>query len=201
MEKFRLTHPEDRDETASEGGSAAFGDQNASAGSDPAPAAEHKSALDRFGAHVSSVLGAATEAAVRIQEEAREEAESTRAEAQQVRADTEEWADRTRAEADAYAADRRTEAQAEARAIVEEAERKAESVSDDAERRRQALITDLSLAEGRLRQLATGLREVAGRLDELLESPPGSETVVSEVDDGSLVEALLPLRDGEEAPM
>jgi cell division septum initiation protein DivIVA len=178
--------------------------------------------FDRFGEHLGSVLRAAKEAAARIRKEAQDEAErileqaqkeaaaageavrkdadALRAQAQQLRSDAEEWARQARTAAEADAADWRSEAQAEARRMVSEAERQAASVIKHAQRRQEALKMDDSLAEDRLRQLATGLHEVAGRLDELLTIPlekQGEEGPAA--DEGSIVEVLAPSRETEEA--
>jgi len=166
--------------------------------------------FDRFGEQVSSVLHAAREAAARIQDEAQDEAErirgqaqrdaealtkaarqdadAAREEAQQMRAEAEEWANQTRAASEAAAAEQHSEARAEATRILSEAQQQANSAREEAERRHQALTMDISLAEDHLRKLATGLHEVATRLDGLLASP-------SEPEDGeesSLVETLAP---------
>ena len=61
---------------------------------------------------------------------------------------------------------------------------------------------DISLAEDRLRTLATGLHELAGRLDTLLSTPiHGRQHALAEEDDESLVDALAPSRETEEATM
>jgi len=178
--------------------------------------------FDRLGGHVSSVLTAAEEAAVRIQEEARQEAErvreqaeneataraeaaredadATRAEAKRLRSETEEWTKQTRTAAEKYAADRRSEAEAEARTILTAAELQAAAFGKDAERRQQALKMDISLAEDRLRQLASGLHDLAARLDKLL-STPFAEAEQGDLPAGetdSLIDALGPSRETEE---
>jgi hypothetical protein len=180
-----------------------------------------ESDFDRLGDHVSSVLSAAKEAAVRIQEEARqdservreqaqkeataraeaarEDADATRAEAERLRSDAEDWTKQARTAAENYAADRRSEAEAEAREIASAAERQA-SFSKDAELRQQALKMDISLAEDRLHQLATGLHDLAGRLDKLLSTPfEGQEGDLAAGDNDSLIDALEPSRETEEA--
>jgi hypothetical protein len=178
--------------------------------------------FDRLGGHVSSVLTAAEEAAVRIQEEARQEAErvreqaeteavaraeavredadATRAEAERLRSEAERWTKQTRAAAEKYAAERRAEVEIEARKILTAAELQAASFSKEAERRQQALKMDISLAEDRLRQLASGLHDLAARLDKLL-STPFAETEQSDLVAGandSLMNALEPSRETEE---
>ena len=190
---------------------------------DQSSASREAADFDSIGEHLGSVLNAAKDAAARIRKEAQEEAdrireqahressagaeavrkdaEATRAQALELRSDAEEWARQARTASEVDAADRRAEAQAEARRIVAEAERQAASVGKHAQRRQQALKMDISLAEDRLRQLATGLHEVAGRLDELLATP-----LEQPVDDGpdaeesSIVEDLVPAREPEETP-
>jgi hypothetical protein len=184
----------------------------------PRPAtagAEHKPDFGRLGTHVGAVLGAAEEAAARIQQEARadvrrvrEKAEQeaaelvdaarrdsdvTKAQAEQIRAEAKEWADRARSEAEAYAADTRVQAEANAAEIVARAERQAIAERQDGERRQQALHLDISHAENRLRDLVTALHGLAERLDGVL-SAPGSR----EGDAETLEEALAPSARAEE---
>jgi uncharacterized phage infection (PIP) family protein YhgE len=178
--------------------------------------------FDRLGDHVSSILSTAEEAAARIQEEARQEAERLReqaqndaaacveaarqgadsimADAERLRADAEESTTEARQAADTYAADRRAEAEAQAREVLATAEREAATSSQDAERRQHALKTDVSLAEDRLRQLATGLHELAARLDKLLATPMGDDDGrgFSAGDEDSLLVAMSPTRETQE---
>jgi hypothetical protein len=149
--------------------------------------------FDRLGDHVSSVLASADEAAARIREEARQEAarvreqaqeeaaalansalqdaNATRADAEKLRSDAEVWSKQARTAADTFAADRRAEAEAEAKEIISAAEQQQHASLSEGIQRQQALETDISLAEERLRQLATGLHELAARLDGLLSKP------------------------------
>ena len=178
--------------------------------------------FDRLGGHVSSVLTAAEEAAVRIQEEARQEAERvreqaeneataraeaaredadvTRIEAKRLRSETEDWTKQTRTAAEKYAADRRSEAETEARTILTAAELQAAAFGKDAERRQQALKMDISLAEDRLRQLASGLHDLAARLDKLLSRPfaEAEQSELSTRENDSLIDALGRSRETEE---
>jgi hypothetical protein len=176
--------------------------------------------LDRIGVHVSSVLRAAEEAAERIESEARQEAgalldqarreatsktedaqqraDATIEEAARMRREAEQWASQTREAAETYSSDRRGEAEAEATEIIRQAEQEATEAAEGQERRRQALKLDISLAEERLRQLADGLYELAGRLEELL--PPRLDNGGEAGEPGSLVEALSPNRDDESSP-
>jgi uncharacterized membrane protein YqiK len=241
MDKFRFTRAGDRNEmndsqeredppAEQEHGTGArrvtsyLAAPDASPDFGPSLPAGAESDFDRLGGHVSSVLSAAKEAAVRIQEEARleaehvreqaereataraeaarEDAEATRLEVERTRSDAEDWATETRAAAERYAVDQRSEAEAEARKILSAADRQAASFSMEAERRQQALKMDISLAEDRLRQLVTGLHDLAARLDTLLSTPLGrQEGDRGAGEDGSLVEALEPSRQTEEATL
>jgi len=169
-----------------------------------------------LGAHVQSVLSAAEKAAVRIQEEAREEAERVReqakreaaaraeaarhdadaakAEAERLRSEAAEWSEQARTAAESNATGRRAEAEAESRQILLAAEQQAASLKKDAERRNHTLGVDIALAEGRLRELATALHELAERLDNLLLGPSGEEEAGDRAagNDDSLVDALTP---------
>jgi hypothetical protein len=175
-----------------------------------APAgAERDAEFGRLGSHVGAVLGAAEEAAARIEREAqaearrvREEAEAkvaglvdaargerdaAKAEAEQVRGEAREWAERTRSEAEAYAADTRKQAEAEAAEIVARAERQGVSMHQDGERRLQSLRLDISHAEKRLRDLVAALHGLADRLNSVLSAPPARED-----DTETLAKALAP---------
>jgi hypothetical protein len=174
----------------------------------------------KVGDHISSVLSAAEEAAVRIHQEARQsaellqqeaqeraascveaahrEAEATRAEAERLRSEADEWSRAARAAAEEEAVSRRAEAEAEARRILTEADREAASMSFEAERRHEALKTDIKLAEDRLRQLSTGLQKLAARLDSLLSASVEAEDDVPARRD-QLLDALGPSRELEEA--
>jgi hypothetical protein len=99
------------------------------------------------------------------------------------------------------AGERRAAAQAEARRIVAEAEEQAASASKEAQRRQQALKMDISVAEDRLRKLAMGLHEVAGRLDGLLATPLERVATEPTGDESSLMDDLAPARETEEASM
>jgi DNA repair exonuclease SbcCD ATPase subunit len=182
---------------------------------------ENDSVFDRLGEYVSSVMSAAKAAAVRIEEESRQEAErvrdlaqreatesleaaredadATRTGAERLRSETEEWTKQARTAAEKSAADRRAEAEAEAREIVAAAERHAASISEQADQRQEALKRDSSLVEERLRQLATALHDLAERLDTLLSTPPQAQE--GGADDQSLIDALGPSRETEEARM
>jgi hypothetical protein len=145
-----------------------------------------------LGRHVASVLEAAQEAAermkaearseaTRVGEEARKEAEATLAEAHRkadeleaetgrIRSEATSAADDVRARADVYAEDKRAEADEAAERIVGRAERAARERARAAEERQRALDQNVVRTEERLRQLVSGLRELAGRLDVLVAS-------------------------------
>jgi cell division septum initiation protein DivIVA len=179
--------------------------------------------LDRVVGHVGSVLHAAEEAAALIQEEARQDAErvlgdaqkeaseradaarkyagNTRADAERLRSEAEDWSAQMRDAAERDAADRRAEAESEARSILSAAERQVEALGKERERRQQSLRTDISLAEDRLRQLVSALREVATRLDMLLSasSDRQDDADVATERENTLVDAIAPSREREEA--
>jgi len=191
--------------------------ESMAAASDESPS--EGSASDRLGDHVSAIVSAAEGAALRIQEEAREEAErirdqarkeaadhveaarqeadASRADAERIRFEADEWASHTRETAENYAADRGAEADAEARKVIAAAEDRVAASNEEAERRRQELTMDISLAEDRLRQLSAGLHELAARLDRLLSTPEASELAVE--DANGLMGAVEPSREIEEA--
>src|SRR5438093_2918014 len=191
--------------------------ESVAAASDESPS--EGSASDRLGDHVSAIVSAAEGAALRIREEAREEAErirdqarkeaadhveaarqeadASRADAERIRFEADEWASHTRETAENYAADRGAEADAEARKVIAAAEDRVAASNEEAERRRQELTMDISLAEDRLRQLSAGLHELAARLDRLLSTPEASELAVE--DANGLMGALEPSREIEEA--
>jgi len=197
VEKFGLTPSEDPTAIASDRAHESPGGYELP-DDERSPTADDQRFLGRFGAHLSAVLRAAGDAAAQIETEAREEAQHILAEASEQRADAETWANQTRAEAESYADRRRTEADAEAETIIAEADRRAQSVDEEAQRRQEALAMDISLAEDRLRQLASGLHEAGGRLEELLGAPDDvrDEDVGPEAD--SLTAALAPSRGAEE---
>ena len=149
----------------------------------------------KLGEHVTSVLEAANDAAAKIRDEARANAKEIAERAQreaaswleQARAETEELAheaSRLRIEAeeesrelkvraDAYATEKRREADRQASAIVSGATREASEQTRAAGERSAALAKNVELSEQRLRQLVGGLRDLAGRLEEILQEPPG----------------------------
>jgi len=149
----------------------------------------------KLGEHVTSVLEAANDAAAKIRDEARANAKETAERAQRegaswlekARAETEELsheASRLRVEAEeesrelkeranAYATEKRREADRQASAIVSAAKREASEQTRAAQERSAALARNVELSEQRLRQLVGGLRDLAGRLEEILQESPG----------------------------
>ena len=145
---------------------------------------------DRLAEPVAAVLQAADDAAARLTEamrqeaedirrqaeleasarieEARLEAESLRSTAEQARAEALASSDQTRAAAEAYAEERRLAAEREATQILKKAEGDAVSRRDALIKHSALLQKDAALAENRLRLLVGGLREVADRLDDLV---------------------------------
>jgi hypothetical protein len=236
MSKFKLNRPEGKndldgekgdwveqgDRTVTERESSSATDPEASPDSDQsATGAEIK--IAQLGTHVQSVLSAAEKAAVRIQEEAREEAERLReqakreaaaraeaarhdadaakAEAERLRVEAAEWSEQTRTAAENNASKRRAGAEVESREILLAAEQEAESLKKEAERRNHALGVDIALAESRLRELVTGLHDLADQLDNLLLVPSGEEEEGDlAVDDASLVDALTPSASSGQEP-
>lgn len=170
----------------------------------------------KLGEHVTSVLEAAKTAAAKIRQDAREDAgrvaERTRkaaakavetarreaanasSEGEQLRAEAEKESRETRHRANAYLAEKRQEAEAEASGIVTRARREAINYTRTAEERRSALHKNVALTEERLRQLVGGLRDLAGRLEQLVEG----QAAVTKLDatdaapSGSLEASLRP---------
>jgi hypothetical protein len=194
-------------------------DAEAAAAPEPEPPAQAAADAGNVGEHVQAVLKAAEDAAARMIAEARAHAQEIRETAEReastrldtARADADrltEEAGRTHAEAAAAAAGVRAEAEADAaqrRAAADEAagdararaEREAAAYAEEAAVRYDGLLEDTALAEDRLRRLVDGLRDVADRLDDLLEPGEDDETADPEEayaeDDGtSLDEALDP---------
>lgn len=188
-----------------------------------APAPDMEAALagaGNFGEHVQSVLKAAEDAAARIIEEARAHAQEVREdaereasarldtarieagklleEAEQDRVEAHTAAAAVRAAAETDAARLRAEANEDAGRVRAETERDAAAFAEDAAARYDGLLEDTAFAEDRLRRLVGGLRDVANRLDDLLEPTDDNEPVdpVDEEDDEagtrSLDEALDP---------
>jgi len=165
--------------------------------------------LAQLGEHVASVLTAAEAAATKLREEAENEARQTRKQAEEAASDlrtrfeaqietdrsearrqvalAEQEARATRADADSYAETRRREADAESIRIVRDAEQRASQLADAAAERHRVLLADISASENRMQHLATSLREVANRLEEVATAGSGDRDR-SEALDRELVE-------------
>jgi len=170
----------------------------------------------KLGEHVTSVLEAANEAAAKIQEDARTNAERIAKESQsQARAlllQAQEHAEKLSREserlhaeakkesreltqrAESYVAEKRREAEAESTGILSRARHEASEHARAAQERRSALARDVALSEERLGQLVGGLRNLAGRLEELVHPEAGHAKGDSPVvdQDPSLEESLRP---------
>jgi len=169
----------------------------------------------KLGEHVTSVLEAANAAAAKIRDEARagaerlaertrneatallekagQEADKVSLETEHLRAETEKEVRETRQRANDYAAEKRREAEGEAAAIVARAEREASEHTNAAQERGSALASNVALSEERLRQLVGGLRDLAGRLEELVQAePPSEDSPNVPPDEASLEESLRP---------
>lgn len=165
-------------------------------GAQEAEAVELPADYGKLGEHVTSVLEAANEAASKIREEARTAAQEIAEHAQReagtwlerARAETEELsheASRLRIEAEeesremkeranAYATEKRREADRQATAFLARAKREASDYTRAAQERSATLAKNVELSEQRLRQLVGGLRDLAIRLEELLQGSPAS---------------------------
>ena len=150
----------------------------------------------KLGEHVTSVLEAAKDAATNIRDEARAKAreiaesaqrdaatwlekarletEELAREAGRLRVEAEEESRELKVRADAYATEKRREADRQASAIVSGAKREASEQTRAAGERSAALAKNVELSEQRLRQLVGGLRELAERLEEILQEGPGA---------------------------
>lgn len=169
----------------------------------------------KLGEHVTSVLEAANAAAAKIRnearagaerlaertrneatallEKARQEADKVSLEAEHLRAETKKEVRETRERANDYAAEKRRDAEGEAAAIVARAKREASEHTKAAQERGSALANNVALSEERLRQLVGGLRDLAGRLEELVQAETSrgdSPNVLP--DEASLEESLRP---------
>jgi hypothetical protein len=157
-------------------------------------AAKFAADYGKLGEHVTSVLEAANQAAAKIREEARSTAQEIAERAQReagtwlekARAETEKLsheASRLRIEAEeeslemkeranAYDTEKRREADRQASALIAGAKREASEHTKAAQERGAALAKNIELSEQRLRQLVAGLRDLAVRLEELLQAAP-----------------------------
>jgi hypothetical protein len=146
-----------------------------------------------LGEHVTAVLEAANQAAAKIRDDARSAAqeigenaqqeangllETARAEREQLahesgrlRIEAEEESRELKERANAYATEKRREADRQSSALVARAKREAGEHTKAAQDRSAALAKNVELSEQRLRQLVGGLRDLAARLEELLQQP------------------------------
>jgi hypothetical protein len=174
--------------------------------------------VDSVLGQVGSVLHAAEEAAARMKAEARQQAEgilqhaeteattrtegarreadAAKADADRIRSEAQDWSSQTREIAENYAAEKRAQAEAEGKNIVATAERHAATFAIDAESRHENLMTDISIAEARLRQLVSGLQDLAAQLDRLLSTPIGSQAGERQ----DILDDVAPKREREEVP-
>ena len=165
-----------------------FGSEPAAPGHDAESTAGDE--LQRAVGHVSSVLRAAEEAASLMKAEAREDAE-------RLRGETQAWAEELRESAQREAAETRAAAASDSERILAEAQAEAASFASQGRSRRDELTADIARAEARLRQLVTGLQELAAQLDKLLSTPPTGRAA-QEADD--LLVDVAPARAGEGVP-
>jgi F0F1-type ATP synthase membrane subunit b/b' len=158
--------------------------------------AEFAADYGKLGEHVTSVLEAAKQAATTIRDEARGTAQEIVERAQR---EAGTWVDKARAESDelaheasrlrveaeeesremkdranAYATEKRREADRQASAFIAAAKREASEHTRAAQERGAALARNVELSEQRLRQLVVGLRDLAVRLEEVLQQAPDS---------------------------
>lgn len=189
----------------------------------PADPVEHASDYAELGEHVATVLETATAAAAKIREDAREDArrlaertkgqaaelmntarlesDKVSAEAEQLRAEVEAETRESRQRANEYLAEKREEAETEASGILTRAQRQANEHTRAAQERRSALDKNVALTEERLRQLVGGLRDLAGRLEELLGGDGSSPTLdaTGTAPSPSFEAALRPSAAGEQS--
>lgn len=144
-----------------------------------------------IGEHLASVLQSAQQAARTIEEDARRdaaaliaqarrEADETRsrssaeaatknAEAEHLRQAAREESEQTRSDADEYAQQRRQEAEERAAATLRDAKAEAASIAQDAKERHEELLSNVAMTEDRLKLLSGALKNVARKLDGLVE--------------------------------
>jgi hypothetical protein len=142
----------------------------------------------KLGEHVTSVLEAANQAAATIRDEARTTAKDIVERAQReagtwlekARAETEEESREMKERANAYATEKRREADRQASALTARAKREASEQTKAAQERGAALAKNVELSEQRLRQLVGGLRDLAVRLEELLQAPAAGDGASAE---------------------
>jgi hypothetical protein len=131
---------------------------------------EREEGFAELGQHVARVLATAREAAERIEADARREADLTLERAQAEADELLGAAQENAAKVEAEAARKRQAADEAAAELVARAEWQARDRARAAEERQQALDENVKRTEERLRKLVSGLREVARRLDVLVET-------------------------------
>jgi cell division septum initiation protein DivIVA len=169
----------------------------------------------KLGEHVTSVLEAANQAAAKIREDARTNAErvakhsqseasalleQARGHAEKLSLESERLCAEAKKEsremtrsAEAYVAEKRREAEAEATDILSRARREASEHTRAADERRSALAKDVALSEERLGQLVGGLRNLAAQLEGLVQADPeraSSNSPLARDQDSSLEDSL-----------
>jgi hypothetical protein len=167
----------------------------------------------KLGEHVTSVLAAAEQAAATIRDEARADAqeiveraqreastwlekghaetEELSHEASRLRIEAEEESRDIKERANAYATEKRREADRQASALMARAKRDATEHTRAAQERGAALAKNVELSEQRLGQLVGGLRDLAARLEELLQAPTAGDGASTETkSDESMEESL-----------
>lgn len=165
----------------------------------PATAEADQAAIE-FGDEVAAILATAKQAAQKLHDSTRQDADRIREEAEEVRAEAEAYSKSTREEADLHAVEtrrkldveleeRRRDAEHEANEIRRAAKQRAEELASEALRRRGAIIAEAERSEARLEQLLDVFRTVTSQLEELLGSERG---VVSSGETHNLDEALRP---------
>jgi hypothetical protein len=156
----------------------------------------HRSA----GEEVDAILQTARDAAARLTEAVREEAERTRAEAnaaatrevEQARQHAEverEEAAKERADAQAYVARLRNEAEVAAETLRAEAEREAAALVDTARVRVDALEAQARRSEQRLQQLVEVVRGMSLEIEEVLEEEAEASLELEPADQDPAVDA------------
>jgi len=156
----------------------------------PTSPESHTIDLSRVGEHVAAVLGAAETSANKIREQAEQDRDrlhqqtsqmvdetlaaaarakqAAEADAQRFLDEAQTAARTTRAEAERYAEERRRDAEIQAAVLIREGEERAAATGDLARTRHAVLLADLEATETRMRDLVTGLRGVAVKLEQVL---------------------------------
>ena len=106
--------------------------------------------------------------------------QAAEADAQRVVDEANAAAHAMRAEAERDAEERRREAEIQAAVVIRDGEERAAATGELARSRHSVLLADLAATEARMRDLVTGLRGVAVRLDQVLGGGTASEPSVGE---------------------